>query len=105
MENLSTICIILVCAISTIIWIYLQFKNAATCIEDENGNIIKYVTMEDEDKMLKCTGYKYSNCCGDAFLDGTDVCSHCLEHASPECQDCHLYDVCENENKPNLQRI
>ena len=101
MENIAIICIVLVCAISAIIWIYLQFKNAATCIEDENGNIIGYITVEDKQEMLTCEGWKMSNCCG-AKIEFADVCSECKEHADTSCSDCEIYNECNNENKPNL---
>jgi len=85
-----------------LIWLIKVIDEADTAIEDEDGNIIKYINKMDEEKLKNCKGYKYSNCCGEPFLDGTDVCSYCFEHAVPECQDCHLYEECENINKPNI---
>jgi len=41
-----------------------------------------------------CDGYETSNCCGDRFLEETDICSFCGEHAETSCEDCE--DKCDN---------
>ena len=58
---------------------------------------------EPEDETLVCDLHHKSNCCESHFYDETDVCMECLEHASEVCNDCPLFDECNNDNKPLIQ--
>ena len=55
------------------------------------------------DETLVCDLHHKSNCCESHFYDETDVCMECLEHASEVCNDCPLFDECNNDNKPLIQ--
>jgi hypothetical protein len=35
-----------------------------------------------------CKGYELSDCCEKPFIENTDFCSGCKEHAPNKCQDC-----------------
>ena len=53
----------------------------------------------NEEEMLKCDGWKKSNCCDALLMWESDICSACGEHASPRCADCEMYEICPNDNK------
>ena len=57
--------------------------------------------MEESKKqeLLDCDLWNHSGCCTARFLNETDICSACKEHASPCCDGCEDYIECGNPNK------
>jgi len=55
------------------------------------------------DETLECDLYNQSNCCNAPFYGESDVCTACMEHADIACNDCELFNECNNANKPLRQ--